>query len=66
MKAITLSAILQNVRTTMDGGWRISFDVPQSEVGQVMKLSALRECELGLAIVPEQPERDSLDGVLNG
>lgn len=56
MSAITLSAILQNVRMTVDGGWRITFDVSQSEVAKVMSLSALRDMELGIAIVPKEIE----------
>lgn len=50
---ISLSAIVQNIRTTVDGGWRISLDVPQSELSAVMLLSTFRDMELALAIVPK-------------
>jgi len=50
---ITLHAILVRVSTTADGGWRVTLDVPQSDADQVMRLSALRDCALGVAIVPE-------------
>ena len=58
--ALTFHAVLVRLTTTVDGGWRLSFDVPQTDADSVMKLSDLRDCELALAIAPveEAPHKD--------
>lgn len=48
---ITFQAILNKITTTIDGGWRVSFDVPQSESEEVMKLSEKRDQNLQVAVV---------------
>jgi hypothetical protein len=53
MDGIALSAIIKTIRTTVDGGWAITFEVPQSEVTQVMQLSSMREYPVQLGVVPE-------------
>lgn len=50
LKAIVFQAILHQARTTVDGGWRITFDVSQDEANKIMKLSTLRELILHLEI----------------
>lgn len=52
MEGITLSAILSKITTVVSGGWRISFDIPESENESVMKLSELRTAVLQIGIVP--------------
>lgn len=54
MNPIALNAILNSIRTTPDGGWCVTFDVPQSDVSQVMQLSAMREIALHLAVIPAE------------
>jgi hypothetical protein len=60
-KAITFHAVLTRLTTTVDGGWRVSFDVAQSDKDGVMALSDLRECELALAIAPIEEQQRSKD-----
>ncbi len=43
MRGISFNAIINRITTTIDGGWRISLDVPQSEIEAIMKLSSLRD-----------------------
>ena len=52
MEGIALSAILSKITTVVSGGWRISFDIPESENESVMKLSELRTAVLQIGIVP--------------
>jgi len=43
MDSIQLSAILVKAQTTIDGGWRVTFDVSQDEAPKIMLLTELRE-----------------------
>lgn len=52
MDGITLQAIFNKATTTVDGGWRVSFDVNPSEVKKIAMLSVLRETLLELKITP--------------
>lgn len=52
--AITLLASLSKITSTVDGGWKITFDVPQTELTKIMQLSSLRDMALALAIVPDE------------
>lgn len=54
LEGIALNALLFKVTTTVDGGWRMSFDVPDSDAAQVMQISQLRGMSLTMVIVPEQ------------
>ena len=60
--AITFSATLSRLTTTLDGGWRVSFDVSQSDCDAMMALSELRDVELALAIA-RVGEKENDDGV---
>ena len=40
---ITLSAIVSGIRTTADGGWRVTFDVDNSQAQEILILSQLRD-----------------------
>lgn len=51
---ITLQGILSGIRTTVDGGWKLTFDIPQSEVSAIMKLSVLRDQTFAVAVVPSE------------
>ena len=48
----TLQAIFSKAITTVDGGWRISFDVDASESVTIAQLSQFRDTLLQLAIIP--------------
>lgn len=52
MEGITLQAIFVKATTTVDGGWRLTFDIAQNESGQIIDLAILRDQLLQLAIVP--------------
>ena len=61
MKSVSITASLFRITTTTDGGWRISFDVPQSENQQVMQLSEFRNLLLQIGIVVVPPIEDLED-----
>ena len=52
-ESINLSAILVKAQTTVDGGWRVSFDISQDEAPKIMLLTELREqlVQLSVAVV---------------
>lgn len=63
MIGITLSANLYKIATTVDGGWRITFDCGQDSKDQVLALSEHRTGMLQLGIVPIGEEPDPEDGI---
>lgn len=57
--SVTLQAILAKVQSTTDGGWRLTFDVSDSDTAAVMKVSPLRnDTLLQLAIIPIDEDYD--------
>lgn len=40
---ILLSAVLTAIRTTTDGGWKITFDIDDSQAEKILQLSQFRE-----------------------
>lgn len=52
MDNLTFTAILNKVQTTVDGGWRISFDVSQDEAEKMTEITKHRDSALMLAVVP--------------
>lgn len=52
---INLTAIFAKATTTVDGGWRISFDIDESQSNEIAKLSQFRDLSLQLVIVPIKP-----------
>ena len=55
MEGVTFSAIISPVTTAIKidgsgGGARIQLDIPETDILQVVKLSALREAELRVTI----------------
>ncbi len=50
---ITFRATVNKVQTVVDGGVRVTLDVPESEAQAAFELAKLRECVLGVAIVRE-------------
>jgi hypothetical protein len=49
---LTFVAAFHKATTTVDGGWRISFDVSEDEAKTVAQLSVLRGELLQLAVIP--------------
>lgn len=52
MEAIPLSAILSKATTTVDGGWKITFDIGEDCQAQVLKLCEHKNELLQLVVVP--------------
>lgn len=59
MKAVTFQGNLNRITTTIDGGWRVSFDVPESESNAITKLAARRDQNLQIAVVAVTDVYDS-------
>ena len=57
MEEIKLTAILHSIRTEVSGGWRITFDVPESDNEKIMRLSELRNAALNLKVEMEDAFR---------
>lgn len=49
---LSLVATLKKITTTVDGGWSITFDVPDSESMNILQLAQLRDRLLQLGAVP--------------
>lgn len=49
-EAVAFVAAVHEIKTTTDGGWRISFDVPDSESLAMLHVSALRDMEIRLEV----------------
>jgi len=56
MSDIKLKAILQEIKTTRDGGWKLVFEVDQSETAPIFHLSSLRDYVLELSIDLDKEE----------
>jgi len=54
--AVQLNLQLQAIRTTVDGGWRITFDCDSSQSQEIMNLSQYRDQLLTVAILPHPEE----------
>lgn len=54
---VTIPPILSAIRMAGDGGMRIQFDVPESEMGEALKLLMWRERVLRVSVEPEQAEQ---------
>jgi hypothetical protein len=52
LETITMTVTLGKIQTTVDGGWLVSLEVPQSDAQSVMKLSECRDMNLQLVVVP--------------
>lgn len=50
---ITFQAILNKITTTVDGGWRVSFDVSASDSEAMLELAKLRDTTLQIGIIGE-------------
>lgn len=50
-ETISFSAILHQARTDASGGWRITFDVPETNSEEILELSKLRNTTLQIVVV---------------
>lgn len=55
---VTLPPILSAIRMAGDGGMRIQLDVPESEMGEAIKLLMWRERVLRITVEPEPGKDD--------
>lgn len=53
----TLPPILSAFRISGDGGCRIMFDVPESEMGEAVKLLLWRQMAMRVTVEPEADEQ---------
>ena len=53
MGAVAFLAVLNSVKTMVDGGIRITFDIPDGDSETVKKLLDSRQKNLHVAIIPE-------------
>lgn len=58
INGITFTAILYQAKTDPSGGWKITFDVPESDANEILKLSKCRDTILSVGIVPTKPIED--------
>jgi len=49
-----LTAIFQSARTTVDGGWRISFDVDESQGEIISQIVKMKEQALHVVVIPKE------------
>lgn len=53
---ITFKAFFSKATTTVDGGWRISFDLGEWEADKVSKIANTKGRSLQVAIIPDPSE----------
>lgn len=56
MTDLKFSAILNVARTMIDGGWRVTFDIPENESAKVAVLTQLRDRILTLTVEVNETE----------
>lgn len=55
-ETICFDASLYQARTDSSGGWRITFDVPESDAQQILKLSKLINQRIQIVVVKLKDE----------
>lgn len=64
MTGITFTAILYQAKTDPSGGWKVTFDVPESDANAILELSKCRDIILSVGIIPTaQPKTKDDDSV---
>jgi hypothetical protein len=63
MTGISFTAILYQAKTDPSGGWKVTFDVPESDANAILELSKCRDIILSVGIIPTaQPKsKDEFD-----
>ena len=54
----SLPPILSAIRMAGDGGMRVQFDIPESDMGEAVKLLLWKERVLRVTVEPETKERN--------
>ena len=49
---LSFTAIFNSARTTVDGGWRITFDLSNTDSDKISEIAALQHQLLQIAIIP--------------
>lgn len=52
--SIVFTAVINKATTLVDGGWRISFDLPADASLSVAQLSQYRDQVITLVVIPEE------------
>lgn len=50
MQSLSLRAVLTKITSTADGGWRVTFDLDQSEMNAIQELILLKDSYLELEL----------------
>ena len=54
-----INALFSKVTSLVDGGWRLTFDITQQDVGAIADLSRMLQTVVTLTVSPgEEPERE--------
>jgi len=54
---IAFNATLSKISTSIDGGWKVTLDVSQTDAEEIMKLSEHRDQLLTVAVLPTKKVR---------
>lgn len=54
MEQIAIKGTFTKASTTIDGGWRVTFDFPDHEGQEIAKLLQLRDTAITVVIVPDE------------
>lgn len=55
-QGIAVQGQIMKIATTIDGGWRVTFDVPMDYGAQILQISALMQEGVSLVVIPFLPE----------
>jgi hypothetical protein len=61
MKPLALEAIFSKATTTIDGGWRISFDCSEEMSAKIGELSKMRGSALYLVVMDEEEYQSKIE-----
>lgn len=50
-EGISFTAVLYQAKTDPSGGWKVTFDVPESDAQAILQLAQLRDTPLAVGIV---------------
>lgn len=63
MDGISFPVIISQIRTTVDGGWKITFDVDASCAKEVLQLANYRQEIIQAAFVPDSVHIENARGM---
>jgi hypothetical protein len=62
----TLPPIMSSIRISGDGGMRVMFDVPESDMAEALKLVMWKQRVLVVTVGPEEAERERDEWAFDG